>query len=397
VARHAIPQTLAELTPEWLTGALRASGLLREARVETVDAEVLGEGEGFVGQIARLRLGLDHPEADAPRTVIAKIPTPVRQNRVGGEMLGAYEREIQFYRELAGHVAIRTPRVYYADMDESALSERGPGIVRFLESLPRLLLRILLAVFAWLVRFSRRRYLLLLEDLAPAGVGDQVAGCDLARAKQALRALARAHASLWRSPSLEGRYWLADLNAAPHMFQLGFERGRPIFDARYRDRVPARVAELIDWLDANGVELARRVASGPQTLLHGDYRLDNLFFHGAEGDVIAVDWQAASRGPGAYDVAYFLGGTLDPGVGADEELELLRAYHGELTARGVADYDFEACLRDYQRGLLLLLQRVVSGLDALDMGEERGMTLMDLWIRRLAARLEHVDPQALLA
>lgn len=397
MARRAIPQTLEELTPEWLTGALRASGLLREARVETVDAQVLGEGEGFVGRIARLRLRLDRREDAAPRTLIAKIPTPVRQNRVGGEMLGAYEREIQFYRELAGCVAIRTPRLYYADMDPSALSERGPSIVRFLERLPRLLLRLLLALFAWLARFSRRRYLLLLEDLAPASVGDQVAGCDLVRAKRALRALARAHASLWRSPHLEGRYWIAELDAAPRMVQLAFERARPIFEARYRDRLPARVLELVDWLDANGGALARRVASGPPTLLHGDYRLDNLFFDGPEGDVVAVDWQAASRGPGAYDVAYFLGGTLDPDVGADEELELLRVYHRELTERGVTGYDFDACLRDYQRALLLMLQRVVSGLDALDMGEERGVALLDIWIRRLARRLERVEPQALLA
>jgi hypothetical protein len=50
--RTRIPAALCELTPEWLTAQLRERALLGEARVTKVDAEILGEGVGFVGQIA---------------------------------------------------------------------------------------------------------------------------------------------------------------------------------------------------------------------------------------------------------------------------------------------------------------------------------------------------------
>ena len=46
----------------------------------------------------------------------------------------------------------------------------------------------------------------------------------------------------------------------------------------------------------------------PHTIIHGDYRLDNLFFGTDESDyeLAVIDWQIASRGGAAYDVAYFI-------------------------------------------------------------------------------------------
>ena len=40
-----IPQTLEELTPEWLTRALTASGVLSGARIVSYESENLGEGD----------------------------------------------------------------------------------------------------------------------------------------------------------------------------------------------------------------------------------------------------------------------------------------------------------------------------------------------------------------
>ena len=57
MARDFIPRSIEECTAEWLTRVLGASGLLDGARVERVEAEMLGEGEGFMGAIARLHLG----------------------------------------------------------------------------------------------------------------------------------------------------------------------------------------------------------------------------------------------------------------------------------------------------------------------------------------------------
>src|SRR6478609_8788770 len=96
-----------------------------------------------------------------------------------------------------------------------------------------------------------------------------------------------------------------------------------------------RMRTITERLGTHVVSLLDEFTHPPLTLAHGDSRLDNLFF-GSE-DVAVIDWQIAFRGRGAFDVAYFLGGCLDPTVRRGEELRLLRLWH-ELVAGGRADY-----------------------------------------------------------
>lgn len=51
-----IPRSLDELTPAWLTSALTESSILKNARIQHIDFEVLGTGSGFMGEIFRLKL-----------------------------------------------------------------------------------------------------------------------------------------------------------------------------------------------------------------------------------------------------------------------------------------------------------------------------------------------------
>jgi hypothetical protein len=387
-----IPQRLDELTPAWLTAALAEH--LRGARVERVTCEPLGEGEGFVGQLARLRLRLDREVPGAPTRVIAKLPTSIARNRATGEMLGAYEREILFYRELAPRVGYRTPRLYHADMDESPASKHGPAIVRFIDRLPVWLIRLLMRLFHWLGRHSPRRYVLLLEDLAPAELGDQVAGRDAAGCLPVVRAIARAQADLWRAERIEGRYWVARLDLGLRVTHQLFRDSRGAFEARFAARLGAEGRALLDWLDANAPALLAALhAQAPRTLVHGDFRLDNLFFDGTP-DPLVVDWQGVANGPGVYDLAYFLSGTLPPHTSRDDEEALVRAYHHALVGAGVSDYPFAACLRDYRRCTLLGLHRLVT-IDWVDLGEARGAELLDVWVERLMGRLHGMEVEAL--
>ena len=85
-----IPETPEELTSDWLSGAL---GL----PISAVEQQVLGQGQGFLGDIVRLHLTSDDP--DTPASVIAKLPK--KANRATGEMLGVYEREIMFFQDMA--------------------------------------------------------------------------------------------------------------------------------------------------------------------------------------------------------------------------------------------------------------------------------------------------------
>ena len=397
MAAPEIPALLDELTPEWLTATLRERALLRDARVTAVSRERLGEGAGFVGQIARLSLSFDRDEPGAPRSLIAKLPTTVPENRLAGELLGLYEREILFYEHLARDVTLRTPQLYGAAMDPNPAAEQGPALVAFIDRRARWLQRALLGLTRWIVGRSTRRYVLLLEDLAPARIGDHVAGCDAETCRRTLLALARAQASLWRSPQLEGRYWVGRMDLGANLAHLTYQEQVPVFRERFDALLPAWAHGTLDWLDRRGADLLRVLhGEAAETIIHGDFRLDNLFFDDASGGApIAVDWQGVSRGPASYDVAYFLSGSLDVAVPTSVERELVADWHAALVAAGVENYDLETAVREYERSLLAILHRMAT-IDSLDLGEQRGATLLDIWIARLLRRVQDVDLDAAL-
>src|SRR3990172_3169871 len=160
-----LPMTSAEITVDWLNQALGETGVTAGAPVRGFEREVIGQGAGFVGELSRLTLTYDSPDAAGPSSVIAKLPTSHEVVRTMSQLFGFYEREILFYEEIADKIELRTPRRYYSAMDPAA-----------------------------------GRFVLLLEDLAPARCGDQLKSCSLEEARLALRELARFHAVWWNSP-----------------------------------------------------------------------------------------------------------------------------------------------------------------------------------------------------
>jgi thiamine kinase-like enzyme len=124
--------------------------------------------------------------------------------------------------------------------------------------------------------------------------------------------------------------------------------------------------------------------------MHGDYRLDNMFFASAEGGdpLVVIDWQIASRGRGIFDVAYFLTGTMDAGQRRAQEMDLLRMYHSILLDGGVTGYDFDQLLLDYRASVLYCWLYVVIVLGTLDVATERGLALFTNNMGRGVAALQ---------
>lgn len=395
MARPEIPTTLAEIHPGWLTASLRVSSVIgRDASVVAADCEQIGQGAGYTGQVARVRLRFDVTGTDLPATAIVKLPTLELKTRGAAEMLGAYEREIRFYDEIAPGFPVSVPRRYFAAMDPGAKPGSDVRAARLLERLPPRAIGALLRFAAWLGTRSKRRFVLVLEDLAPARPGDQVQGCSLERAADVLEAVATMHAAYWDERGLDGLAWLGRVDVAPRLGLMIFRRARPAFDRLYGARVPTACHALATWLDRHVLGLGRVLASRPFTLLHGDLRLDNIFF--GERGVTLTDWQSPARGPAMYDIAYFLTATLEPSVRAADEMDLLEVYHRRLCEAGVRDYDFAACRLDYERARLMTLARLISVGDTIDFDSERGRSLIESWIDRLTSRLAGVDPDRLL-
>ncbi|MCY3603723.1 MAG: phosphotransferase [Chloroflexi bacterium] len=386
-----IPERLDDLTPEWVTAALRDSGVLTPTTsVTSVEREILGEGAGFLGDIARLTLAYEGGEG--PATVIAKLPKLA--NRAMGELLGAYERESCFYDEMAADLPLSTPRMYYGDFDRDETSERQEAVLQLADRTPRLLSGLTTRMGMWVAARKKRRYILLLEDIGDAEPGDQLTGVSPERCAAVLSAIAQMHAAYWNSPAVENRFWLIPLSIDARIRHGLFRTSQPAFQERSSHLIDEGFARALAWTLEHGEDAARSLQRGaPVTLVHCDLRLDNVAFR--DGEPLVFDWQLVRRGPAAYDVAYFLSGAC-PDLTAEDEAELLHGYFAALEELGIRDYSFEALMRHYHLGLLTAMQ-TLTATDMMDMGEGRGVRLMEAWHERLGARVSGIDFERLLA
>ena len=189
----------------------------------------------------------------------------------------------------------------------------------------------------------------MMEDLAPAEQGDQIRGCSVDQATLAATELVKLHAPRWADPSLADLLWLqaGDPEEAAEIGSAFFGQLFPAFVDRYRSRLAGEHIVVGEKLQRNfkNWTLGYR---GPATIIHRDYRLDNMLFGGARG-VTVVDWQTPSLGAGASDLAYFIGAGLLPDLRRSSEHDLVRTYHHGLCERGVTGYDFSDCWNDYRR------------------------------------------------
>jgi aminoglycoside/choline kinase family phosphotransferase len=310
------PGTIADapeaLTPGWLTAALTSSGCLEGARVTGVERRPLGTGQ--MCDSLRLTLSYDR-ETPAPATLVAKLPASDEQSRTTAVLLQNYVKEVRFYRELAAGLTASTPAVHYADIDTAGGS-----------------------------------FVLLLEDLAPAEQGDQLAGCSPEVAAAAIEQLVGIHAPHWGDESLASLRWLSgDPDAGRAMMRSFLPPHWDGFLARYGEQLTAEVVEAGEQIFAN-LDAYLRDRGGPKTLVHGDFRLDNLLIDRATGQVAVVDWQTCSVGPGLADVAYFIGAGLLVEDRRRHEESLVRRYHEHLAAAGVTGYRWDDAWLAYRRG-----------------------------------------------
>jgi hypothetical protein len=305
----------AELTADWLTAALRADG--QDVRVDDVVVERVGAG--LMGATYRLTVAFAGPAGSLPSTFVAKLPTPDTEQRA--TVASSYGVELGFYTDVAATVAVRAPRCHHATASA-----------------------------------DHQAFVLLLEDMAPAEPGDQVAGCRPVAAEDAVVNLAGLHGPRWDDPSLADLSPVSELTSATGdtavLIAEVYRSATEQFIDRFAGRLSAEdgdtlrsVAEVLGaWLGAPPAHL------GP---IHGDYRLDNLLFppDGAAG-VAAVDWQTLGVGLPARDLAYFLETSLQVDDRRHHEEALVEAYRRALVAHGVRDYPRQACFADYRYGLL---------------------------------------------
>lgn len=299
------------LTPEWLTDALRHAG----HDVTVTEATRTQVGTGQMGTSIRLELTFDGDPGELPASLVAKLPSPDQQQRT--MVAGIYRTEVEFYRQLAPTVTVRTPRCWYADL--------GPTWTEFV---------------------------LLLEDLAPREQGDQIRGCTVEEARVGVVNLAGLHGPRWGDPTLADHEWMQIIAGdGAEMIGLVMRDATNRFLERYADRLDARDKELLDRIPdlLPGWILARSERMAP---IHGDYRLDNLLFGDGDDPIATVDWQTVTLGLPARDLAYFLSTGLSPEDRRAHEDDLVAEYHAALVQHGVTGHSLEECRDDYRFSML---------------------------------------------
>jgi len=282
-----------EITSEWLSSMLGA------------DVAITGDrriGDGLVGMNVRYELAVP-AGSDLPGSIIAKLPSDDPTSRATGIALRNYEREVKFYAEIAPTVDIRVARCYHGAWNE-----------------------------------ADGDFVLLLEDLSPGEQGNQITGCSAEHASRAVLELARLHGPRWADPALSDIEFLQRRSLSDGA---GLQMLWTMF-------LPGFLTTFSKYLDADGVALLERFGAQiptwieghtlPDTVTHGDYRLDNLMFESAKGGypVATVDWQTPGHGSASGDVSYFLGAGPLPEVRREIERNLVDKYCGALAGYGVA-------------------------------------------------------------
>lgn len=325
------PAGAEDLAAGWLPAAL---GLVPGPRHRTEVARV-GEGRGHMGSAFRVRFLSDEPDHPA-RSFVVKLPALEGPARQTAERGGLYDREVRFFLEVAHRSPVRAPRCYAAGYEEG------------------------------------RGFALVLEDLGEAAEIDQVTGIDPVRSGGILDQLADFHATWWGAEALDTMSWATrhtDEHRVTNLTHI-LEEGWPRLTAELHDRLPqgchesgADMAEILP-------EAFRALSHEPHTLLHGDVRLDNLLFDGADGPASILDWQSISRGPAAIDVAYFLAQNLTPADLATHGDGLLRDYQRRLADSGI-DYPWLQLRRAVSLAMPLTFAVASSLFFLADAGEER--------------------------
>jgi aminoglycoside phosphotransferase (APT) family kinase protein len=182
---------------------------------------------------------------------------------------------------------------------------------------------------------------------------------------------------------------LADYGKPGNYFERQIGRWTKQYQASITEPIEA-MDRLIEWLPAHVPAGARDESQ--VSIVHGDFRLDNLIFHPDEPRVLAVlDWELSTLGHPLADFSYHcmawhippgafrgIGGLDHEALGIPSEREYVRRYC-ERTGRGdpdalMADWNFYLAYNLFRIAAILqgIAKRVVDGTAASAQARQAG-------------------------
>ncbi|OGA26172.1 MAG: aminoglycoside phosphotransferase [Betaproteobacteria bacterium RIFCSPLOWO2_02_FULL_65_24] len=174
---------------------------------------------------------------------------------------------------------------------------------------------------------------------------------------------------------------LADYGKPGNYFARQIGRWSKQYQASETETIEA-MDDLIAWLPAN-------IPAGEETsVVHGDYRLDNLIFHPAEPRILAIlDWELSTLGHPLADFSYHcISWHIPPGhfrgiagldhasLGIPSEAQYIGAYCKRTGRDGIGHWDFYLAYNLFRLAAILqgIMKRALEGIassrQALDAG-----------------------------
>jgi hypothetical protein len=295
----------------------------------------------------------------APGSLAVKLASGNEVARRTGLQFGVYEAEIHFYREIAHTVGITTPSCLFADIDPQG---------------------------GW--------FTLVLADVTIGSrVGDMLEGGTLDQAAMAMEEVVKLHAPRWNDASVAQKTrsqpdrWQAFVDLFPQSLE-------PFLEDFGSQLEPEQVA-LCERIVPRASELLTPPPM-PFTVLHGDYRLDNMAFGSRPGSppVTVFDWQTSRVGPPLLDVTYYLGSCLTIADRRQHERELLRLYHEGIRTAGISDFSWDELWEAYRRNALYGAIAFVGSSPHVER-TERGQALYLAGVRQFATLVLDLESERL--
>ncbi|MCH8102209.1 MAG: phosphotransferase [Chloroflexi bacterium] len=322
-----LPETIADVTPEWLNSALSQTPALSPAPVRegghiiSLDYQPLeAMGKPVFRATADLETGDGRRE---PLDLLVKL------HRQGATELAhiAHAGEAYFYSEVASRSGIPVPLTYISEYDD----ETG-------------------------------RLLIVQEFLTNGRIGAAETMLDANDQKRVLAALAKMHAHWWNSPELAQLLGIRTGKAAfqhgMELFESGAYDGKT-FLSRFAVHVHPLVARYYATTTPWGPEI-RDGFSNNTTHCHFDCSAKNIFIPDDQSqDPVLFDWGQVIRASVGIEIAQFLFSTTDP-TAPSRFPGLVRYYHHQLLAGGVTGYTYDTLWNDFRSGCLVRLAAPIA-------------------------------------
>jgi hypothetical protein len=380
-----VPDTVDAIDSDWLSAALGQS--VSSFETKFLEGGVLADAF----RLHEIRYANESP--DLPRSVIVKLASQSEKRRDMAIENNAYLKEVEFFRELASTMPLRSPSLYHAMTDGSAGAER---------------------------------FVLVMEDLGNhSRVFDQVEdNPDEPFMRKIAIEIAGMHAQYWEAPETR----LPWLSARDHRYVF-------TFDAASRES-PERLSEFLGlWREMYGRDLfteggvrksesITRLLCGPEsanildrisdhlsgrphTLLHGDLRADNIFRSDParglsvdDSELTYIDWQLTGTGPPGLEFAQAWIHSLPESLRRKDK-DVLGLYHERLVSANPAAgaYSLEMLIEDYVLGLCLWWAALVTiGANTLpDFDKPESARMKRLWEVSVPRTLIALDDHDCLA